>query len=158
MTNNNLEKEEIKNILGKCYSIEKTTEKIYSWLEGHHKNTPLEKIWQKTASEEDNHALQFKLAINNIDNIMDNMLISSSTVEKSLNEVEMIFEEIVKEKPGMEEALKIAINMEEKYAALHMQHISIFKDASLKNLFKAMMAADQEHVKTLKKALKELEK
>lgn len=55
--------------------------------------------------------------------------------------------------PGIEEALKLSISLEETFSRFHMDTAARFTDTSCGKLFTAMMAADEAHVAAMEKAL-----
>ena len=107
-------------------------------------------MWGKTAAEEDNHAEQFKLAIRLKAIGVQQIAVEAAQVLALLQNLEAAFEKVVLARPSASEALKLAIQIEEKVADFHMSTIVVFHSVDIKNLFTAMMQNDRDHVNMLR--------
>ena len=73
-----------------------------------------------------------------------------SKAAANLQALEAFLEKVMVATPSQEEALGLAIRLEEQLASLHMYSIVLFEDQQLKTLFHAMMQHDQGHISTLR--------
>jgi rubrerythrin len=55
--------------------------------------------------------------------------------------------------PSWQNALKLAMDLEEKLARFHMDSVAVYDDTSINNLFKSMMSCDEQHVQSLRSYL-----
>lgn len=110
----------------------------------------LSMLFKKTAVEEENHAQQFHLAIRLQGTGMEAVKTDVTKASASLKKLAEIVELLTGSTPFPEDALDIAIRLEEQVALLHMANVVHFQDAGLKQLFEAMMAHDNGHVTMLK--------
>lgn len=146
-----------KNVLDVCARIEDTAAQTYHDLATAHRNIPrLAALWDKTANEEENHARQFRLSTQLLDEMIDDIRIDGDRARRALEEMEILAGLVASDPPGPVDALRMAISAEEQFADFHMSTAAVFKDGSHKRLFEAMMAADRGHVEELSKELARL--
>ena len=137
-------------ILKACRDIEHIAAEIYRFYAETFKDNPrIKSLWEKTADEEKNHALQFELAIKLRTGMIEGSNGDSFVVCNTLKFLRSLLDGIKKSKPALSEALRSAIKFEEHLAQFHLSCIAIFRDERFKNMFTAMMAADNEHVESL---------
>lgn len=110
----------------------------------------LSMLFRKTADEEENHAQQFHLAVRLQGTGMAAVKTDVTRASANLRKLEEIVERLTGSRPFPEEALDMAIRLEEQVALLHMSNVVHFQDAGLKHLFEAMMAHDNGHITMLK--------
>ncbi|MDD5223742.1 MAG: ferritin family protein [bacterium] len=141
-------------ILEKCRRVEEIAEEIYLLLAKAYRSDPQAcAVFTKTASEEENHASQFSLAIRMKKGLQVEILMDKDQLEEILQMSESILKEIKINPPPLRKALEDMIMLEEVLSECHLANTMQFKDESSKKLFQAMMSADQDHVGSLKKAL-----
>jgi rubrerythrin len=110
-------------------------------------------LWIKTCQEEENHASQFVLAINlRKEMIVESVNMDLSHAENALALVKSVYEGVRENPPTVLDALRLAVKLEVKLSEFHMQTIANFTDGSMKNVFTAMMKADQKHIEALEEA------
>jgi len=141
----------------KCHALESCAAEIYRHLaELHQSDPPLSRLFEKTAGEEDNHAAQFDMAQRlYLRNAACNIDLDESRIDGILATARSTLEEMRNNPPSPVEALKNAVMLEQVFSDFHVHTAVHFEDRSVQKLFRAMMAADQEHNETLEKALVE---
>jgi len=140
-------------ILEACHELEKNMAKIYSiFCEEFKQDEELSEMWQKTAREEENHALQFRMALKIKEDLVESAQVDLSRIMNSLEAVKSILKRTRENPPTPLEALRSAINLERQLADFHLDCLASFKNAFHKDMFQAMMKADRDHVETLERA------
>lgn len=143
---------EMIGVLGICRDVELACAKLYkNFAEIFSSHPEMAELWRKTAREEENHALQFVLAINlcREEMIVDSLSMDGSTAKNMRNIVKSMGDEARNNKPGMLDSLRTAIKLEEDLATFHMTTAVNFVEESHKKLFSAMMKADRKHLEEL---------
>jgi len=145
---------DIVQILEICRDIELCCAEIYNYYADLFMHTSeISDLWKKTANEEENHANQFSLAITlHKKGVIENTSIDSDKAETTLKNIKIIYEGVKRNKPRLTDALRIAIQLEEKLSDFHTTAVANFVDESFKNMFTAMMKADNYHLDKLQKA------
>jgi rubrerythrin len=138
-----------------CAVMERDMGALYRELAAAHAHDPAaQRLWAKTAAEEDNHASQFDLARLYGDELGEVLV----TVEQATALVALVAEvrrRLAARNATVEEALQVLAEMEERLISFHMASAVTFASPQLRRLFESMMAADQDHVASLKQALAE---
>ncbi len=136
--------------------IEFTLASLYRFLSNLYADTPdTAAVFLKTANEEENHALQFELALK-LPNPIAHPTVAVEAADALLKDVLDLDAKVRRTLPAPVEALQTAVDLETRLAAYHMDSIGIFHQPRLQEMFKAMMAADKQHVETLTAALAKL--
>lgn len=139
-------------VLDACHEMEKTMAKIYfHYFETFKQHKQLAELWYKTAQEEENHALQFKLALKIKVGLVEGAKIDLYKVMSSLNTVKSILDSVTASPPGPLDALRSAIKLERQLAEFHIDCLAFFEESSHREMFRAMMKADKGHVQLLEK-------
>lgn len=144
-------------ILDQCALIETRCAEVYRYFAKIHAAIPeMEALWNKTADEEDNHAMQFKMLckLKVESEIKVNAdVYSTSAVLKNLT---ALFEKVNGSTPSPIESLKLAIKLETYLSQYHSNSVTSCSDGDIQNLLNAMMNSDLGHVTMLEKALHKL--
>ncbi len=141
------------HLLEICRRIEFTIAGTYRYLSDVHRNMPdIAAVWRKTADEEENHALQFKLALK-LPNLALRPTVDVGAADRLLKAVQDLDGAVRRTTPPVAEALRVALELEKRLAGYHMNAIGVFQDARLQEMFKALMASDKQHVEALATAL-----
>ena len=142
---------EIVKVLEICRDVELANAALYHYFaEIFSSDNEVAALWNKTALEEENHARQFVLGIKmRKEQIVEALSIDGSKAKDLLNFVKSLSAQMRTSPPDKVEALRIAINLEERLAGFHMTTVSGFADNNLKKLFTAMMKTDDHHVEKL---------
>lgn len=137
-----------------CYEIEKTMAEVYfRFHELYKDDTQIADLWYKTSLEEENHAMQFKLAISMRSELTGEVEVDLVHARQALQRVRDLARQVAAAPPTPVEALSIAVEMERRLAEFHVDCLARFKESSHQEMFRAMMKADREHVETLEQAL-----
>jgi rubrerythrin len=138
-------------VLEICRDVELTNAALYHYFAEIFSSDPeVAALWRKTAGEEENHAKQFVLGIKmRKEKIVDSLSIDGTKAKEMLDFVRVLSAEVRTSPPDKVEALRIAIDLEEKLTGFHMTTVSDFTDSNLKKLFTAMMKTDDHHVEKL---------
>lgn len=149
---------EIVKVLEICRDVELANAALYHYFaEIFSSDEELASLWHKTALEEENHAKQFVLGIKmRKEQIVESLSIDGSQAKDMLNFAKSLSAQVRTDPPDKVEALRIAINLEERLAGFHMTTVSGFADNNLKKLFAAMMKTDDHHVEKLHEMHKRL--
>ncbi len=150
---------EVVAILELCRDIEMQGAELYHRFEAIFCDSPeISQLWKKTAHEEENHASQFVLAIKlRRHGLVQSAGIGQTTAETMLNRIKSHIAEVGRNKPGIADALRLAIELEEELSGYHLSTMALFQEESQKKLFEAMMKNDLDHVTALKNAYQALE-
>jgi rubrerythrin len=142
-----------------CRQIELVNAEIYLYFVEIFSDIPwCAELWGKTAREEQNHAAQFELAMKMKRGVIESVVIDKETAANALKVTESILAEVKGQHLSLEDALRASIKLEIHLAEFHMDCITIFKEESFAKMFKAMMAADEYHLKALQNAYKDYQK
>lgn len=141
-------------ILEKCREIELLSKQLYLFLADlYAADADIKELWTKTANEEQHHADQFALALKMKKNLSITLHVDMQRAVFIAGELEKLLHKFESYPPKLADALTIAIKLEHYLADLHLTCVASFEDQSFKNMFSAMMAADQQHVERLQTAL-----
>ncbi|MDK9718130.1 MAG: hypothetical protein OEL57_09525 [Trichlorobacter sp.] len=142
------------HILEKCREIELLSRKLYLFFADFYADdADIKALWIKTADEEQHHADQFTLALKMKKSLGATLSIDVQKVVFVVGELEKLIKRCEANPPKLVDALSIAIKLENYLADLHLVCVASFEDQSFKNMFSAMMAADQQHIACLEDAL-----
>jgi rubrerythrin len=149
---------DVTSLLDLCYRIEMTAAEVYRALARAHAAHPqLAALWSRTAGEEDNHALQFKLAPRTLEHMVAGAQVDEARARQALALVEDLLAEVRRGVASPAECLRTAIGFEDYLGQFHMNQAVSFTSDLYRKMFDAMMKADQAHVESLREALRELE-
>jgi rubrerythrin len=145
---------DIVRILEICGDIELHCAELYRYYaEIFLENPELSGMWTKTAQEEDNHASQFVLAIKlRRQGMIGSVAVDPYKAENTLRIIKSVYAGVRQNKPAVIDALRSAIKLEERLEEFHMTTVALFTDEAHKNLFNAMMQADQHHLAIIEAA------
>jgi hypothetical protein len=144
-------------ILSTCRKIEEGAAQLYHLLaEVHREEAHMAALWTKTAREEENHAQQIALVQRSQAKSGATVKVDLEKAEEALRMVGAVIEAYRRESPTVRQALEEAITIEYALTQFHADYAVEFGDAAYRQLFRSMMAADQQHVEALKAALDHL--
>lgn len=144
-------------ILEKCREIELLSKKLYLFFADlYAANADIKTLWIKTADEEQHHADQFTLALKMKKSLGVTLNIDMQKAVFVVDELEKLTKRFEANPPKLVDALSTAIKLENYLADLHLVCVASFEDQSFKNMFSAMMAADQQHIERLQTALESI--
>lgn len=144
-------------VLQRCHELELLMGQAYEALARVHAAHPrMRQLWAKTAKEEENHASQFALAMSLGGDVMSSPNVDVGELNQSLLEARSFANEANRGNPRPIDALRKAIELEERMAQFHLHLAVTFQSAAHEKLFRAMMAADKGHISALRAELDEL--
>lgn len=144
---------EIHRVLQLCSEMEREMAELYrDFARLHARDADLARLWQKTASEEDNHASQFRLA-QSYEGEIGATVVTSDQAQGLLNVAREMRRRCRENPPGPENALRIAIELEKRFDEYHASTIGAFRTPQTGRLFQAMRDADRSHSEALEAAL-----
>ncbi len=143
-------------LLDVCRRIEFAMAGLYRYLADRYPDLPdVAAALRKTANEEENHALQFQLA-SKLPNLLVELKVDVEVADRLLKTVQDLDAKVRQTPPSAVGALRLALELERRLADYHMDSVGVFQSPQLQEMFKAMMAADKNHVKALSEALARL--
>lgn len=142
------------NVLSACVLIERLCAQLYlTFAEAHRSDQAIYALWKKTADEESNHAEQIAMALR----MRKGLVASTRTDMQKANEavafVRTVLRNAVAKPPSILEALRLALQVETRLGAFHLDEVAVFAEPSMKSLFRAMQSADRMHVQSIRSAL-----
>jgi len=144
-------------ILDQCALIEKKCGDLYRLFARKCSGHPeLEKLWKKTALEEDHHALQFEMLSRLKGEGLSKVKADPSRIRTVLQELEALMDRVEHSKISPIDTLKVGIRLETSLARYHSDEVAICSDPETAHLLQAMMNNDVDHVAALEKALGKL--
>jgi rubrerythrin len=139
-------------VLEACLGIEVECGRLYGLFALAHTHDPkIQALWRKTAKEEANHADQVRLALK-LDGSIDGTHVALEDARAMLDEMKRLVATVRRQVPTVPEALKLAIELEQKLDAFHLAQAAAFASGSQRSLFEAMMRSDDHHVAQLEAA------
>lgn len=140
-------------VLAICRDVELANEQLYLFFADLFKDdAKLARLWRKTALEEGNHANQFNLATKVNAGMIESVNLDFVEAAQTLEFVRLVLDKAKKSPPLPEEALRIAVELEEKLSKFHLDCQVRFTEESFVEMFRAMMAADDEHARAIRQA------
>ena len=110
-------------------------------------------LWDKMASEEDQHAKVFKLAISKLKPGMDDVNPCDKKLNKVMNTLELIHREAETNHPTLVQAFELALTIEKSLAEFHIDSVVKFSDCPISELFLQMEKYDQGHLELLQETI-----
>lgn len=134
-------------LLEKCRNIELLSKDLYTRFAETYLDSPeAVYLWRKTATEEENHAEQFTLALKLKKGLQLHSTITLDTADKLISRLTNVIEGLPAKSLSLMDALEFAIKLENYLVKFHLSCVATFKDQTFQNLFNAMMASDQGHI------------
>jgi rubrerythrin len=149
---------DIRQLFDSCALLEEKVAHLYYLFAELYSDLPeLARLWRKTAEEEENHMRQFELAARLARTTALTPLVEPAAVGHAITMVTMITDKIRQTPPGWRDALKLAIDLEEKLSRLHVDTAVAYNDDTINKLFRSMMTNDEQHVQSLRRYLESSE-
>lgn len=146
--------DDITGLLEICTTIESKTAELYFCFSDLYRERPdLSRLWRKTAQEEENHMLQFQLAIKLKKSCAFSAVVSLTQAQQALTMITGLLEKVRERTPTWRNALKFAIELESRLSLFHTNTALVFEEDSFNSLYRAMMKHDQDHVLALSRYL-----
>lgn len=139
------------DFIGICLGIKGLCADLYHQYSKIYEDIPAAaQLWQNTALEERYHQKTFEnalcLIVENEFALPKERIKQSYAIQSTLKKNLTLCDT---NKPILLSAVSIAVDLEEKLAALHEQTAQIFREKSLQRLFKSLSDADHSHIVTM---------
>jgi rubrerythrin len=143
-----------KDVLEVCQSVELSCAELYHYFaEIFKEDRDSFLLWLKTAMEEENHGRLFALVAKlQRRNIVKSIRIELIDAEIALIYIQSLIEKVKRTPPSLEEALRIALDLEKKLDCLIMKNSVDFADQSYEKTFLAITKYDAKHFESIQKA------
>lgn len=143
-----------KDVLEVCQTLELSCAELYHYFAEIFKDDrDIFLLWLKTAMEEENHARLFALVAKlRRSNIIESIRVDLVDAEVTLLYVRSLIDRVRKQPPALEEALRLAIDLEKKLGGFLIENVIGFADASYEKSFLAITNADSRHLESLQDA------
>jgi rubrerythrin len=147
-----------KDVLEVCQTVELSCAELYHYFAELFKDDRGSfLLWLKTAMEEENHARLFALVAKlRRSNIVESIRIELVDAEVTLIYVRSLIEKVKRDPPSLEEALRLAIDLETKLDGFMIENVINFADESYEKSFLAITNADAKHLESLQEAYQSL--
>ncbi|GFO69496.1 hypothetical protein GMLC_30750 [Geomonas limicola] len=146
-------------ILDRCAQIELKCAQVYQRFAQMHAEFPeIQTLWFKTAREEEAHAAQFKMLAKLKRSDVVGLSVNDTDTQAALEAMDRLLERMRTGYLDPEQALMLAIKLENQAGKFHSNSVVICRDPELKKLLDAMMGHDQDHESALVKALAEIKR
>jgi rubrerythrin len=147
-----------KDVLEVCQAVEFACAELYHYFAELFKDDrDIFLLWLKTAMEEENHARLFALVAKlRRSNIVETIRIDLIDAEVALIYIRSMIDKVRENPPSLEEALRLAIELEEKLDGFMMGNVLGFADESHEKSFLAITNSDSHHVESLQQAYNKL--
>lgn len=142
------------DVLDVCQAVEMSCAELYHYFAGLFKDDRESfQLWLKTAMEEENHARLFGLIAKlRHKTVIESIRIELIDAEISLLYVQSLVDRVKMHPPSLEEALRIAIDLEKKMDGFMLEKIVVFADDSYERSFQAISNPGSRHVESLQEA------
>ena len=130
-----------------CTSIEHETAALYLYFcELYHDMPDLSRLLRKMVVEKENHVLQLQLAAKLEQSYEVNAINNLDYAQQLLNLVTGLQEKTKEYPPTWRNALKFAIELENKLSRFYAENALVFAEDSFNSLYMAMKNHDEDHV------------
>ena len=146
----------MRSFLIDCIRVETLASKTYQLL-ANNKAYAKEvcKVFQKLSDDELAHARLIDLVLQaNEKDIEATPMISGEKISHGVNFAESVLQKVERERPSEEDALRLAVSLEQQFMKVHVNNAVHFHNLKLAELFNKLGSEDEAHLNTLKECLK----
>lgn len=145
----------MRDFLSDCHKIETMTGQIYQQLSTDQSySKDIRATFKSLCNDEQSHARQIDLVMQTPEQELDAVnQISWERVNMAVQLVEQMFAKINLKRLNEEEALRLAIEMEEQFVKIHVHNSLKFDNPRLSALFAELGSHDQIHVNLLRECI-----
>lgn len=143
-------------LLNDCRQVEEVASRIYQYLA----SVPdfaaeVRTTFQQLATDELEHSRQLEhaLQVPEPERLGINR-IAWVKVDEALQIARKLLSEVQQKKISEEEALRLAVNLEESFVKIHLDNALHFSDQRFAELFTGLGRSDQDHLTTLRECLR----
>jgi rubrerythrin len=112
------------------------------------------KVFQKLSDDERAHARHIDLVLQGNEEEVDaSQMIAGEKISQAVTLAESFFQKVEREKLGEENALRLAVDMEQQFIKVHVQNAMHFHNLKLAELFNQLGREDEAHLNTLRECL-----
>jgi rubrerythrin len=140
-------------LLDLCRKVELAAARLYRlYAKLHRQEAGTSALWLKTAREEENHARQIEMVMRRRARLAVTVRADPEKAQKALALLEEGAAQSMLNAPSVRHALEEAITAEHALMQFHADYAIELHEASDRNLFRSMMAADRDHIGALQAA------
>jgi len=140
-----------------CYEIESSCAEMYFlFAKQFTADVKISRLWNKTAMEEEYHALHVQMAKKMVTSINWVCLESWRNATAALDMVKQFSCSVRESPPTLRDAMLMALSCEYRMESLHMQNAILVEDKCSNSMFKVLIEADHGHIVMLQTALDEM--
>lgn len=145
----------MRSFLADCIRIETLASKIYqNFADNTTFAKEVRKVFQQLSDDERAHARHIDLVLQGDEKEVDAIpMISGEKIGHGVALAESLLEKVEGERLEEEEALKLAVTLENQFLKVHVNNALHFNNKKLDNLFSQLNSEDEAHIKTLKECL-----
>ncbi len=145
----------MRSLLIDCKKIEMLAGKIYKLLgDDEAYANEVRKVFQKLSDDERAHARHIDLVLQGNEEEVDaSQMIAGEKISQAVTLAESFFQKVEREKLGEENALRLAVDMEQQFIKVHVQNALHFHNLKLAELFNQLGREDEAHLNTLRECL-----
>lgn len=146
------------HLVDQCALLERKCGDLYRLFAQRCSGYPgLQKLWMKTALEEEHHALQFEMLGRMRGAGLSGVNADASSIKKVFEELESLMKRVENSSLSPIDTLKLGIKVEKSLARYHPDAAATCSDPEMAHLIKFMMSHDVDHVAALERALGKLQ-
>ncbi len=142
----------MRGFLNDCRQIEVIASRIYRELAAR-SDFPEEdrRAFSRLADDEEDHALMFETLLDLPEGrVADLRRLSGDKVWEELTAARHIYRRMLELRPGLRQALKLALELERRFIKVHADNSLVFEDPRIPGLLSRLARADEEHLATLR--------
>jgi rubrerythrin len=142
----------MQGFLNDCHQIELLAGEIYGTLAaGTGYADEVRELFQRLAADELDHSRQIDLALHVPEDLAGAVSrIAGAQVGAMLKRVTQMLKGVTRSRLSEEEALRLALEMEQKFVKIHLDNAVHFKDPRVIALFQSLARSDEAHLDTLR--------
>ena len=145
----------IRRYLELSQQVEETVAAIYQgFVERFGDDPELCALWRQMAKDEYDHAMQIKLAFPLVkEGLLGEARLEVEKLEALLLQARQLRTDVERRDLAAAVALRLGLQMEERFCQVHLLAQTEIGRADLKELFRRLARADEEHIATLQRGL-----
>lgn len=145
----------MRGVLTDCRRIEEVAGKIYqNFADDTVFAVEVRKVFKQLSDDERAHARHIDLVLQgNEKDVAAAPLIAGEKVSHAAAVAEAMLQKVEREKLDEESALRLAVDMEQRFVKVHVQNALHFHNRKLAELFNQLGREDEAHLNTLKACL-----
>lgn len=145
----------MRDFLNDCRSIETIASQIYQQLAGDPSySMEVRSVFRNLCNDERDHARQFDLVLQGADQEVEALSrVAGGQIELALQLAHNMEEMLDQRRLSEEEALRLAVEMEQRFLGIHIHNTMHFDNPRLAELFASLGRYDETHVNQLRECL-----